>query len=192
MREIFLAEAAHQSHWRVLRVGFVSALAVISTTVGVVAAHSADSPGPGPLEISFISGHRDVSISWDVRAMAAVRLRLYRAVPNGAEILIGEFPAERGVSSFRTVDGFSISGSKIYRLKLAEIDGSETTLGSILCIELGFETGVEATVAGTNPGVAIPEIVQLSDGGSGSVSTVDCGCRSEGAPAPDPPVPRSC
>lgn len=162
--------------------------------VGFAASHSAvlaapsDGGGLEPVKIVPVAG--DVTVSWQIRSGATVRLRLYRAFPNGSESLVGEFVARPGVERFRQVDDRRSLGSALYVLRVLGSDGSETTLGSVLCVEPKFAPGVATSAWSPSQQVCTLETVELpTPGWAPLVSSI--ASSSEGwIPAPEPPVPR--
>ncbi len=132
----------------------------------------------------------DVAISWQVRSVASVHLRLYRQQLSGKEIVVYEVIAEPGIMSFEFVDDRRPAGNALYVLRVLGTDGSETTLGSALCVELKFAPGIAAS--GWTPSqhactletteLPTPEWAPLV----GSIASSGGGW----VPAPEPPVPR--
>jgi len=166
---------------------------VLAASVAVSEAQAGNGSEPAPNRVTAVSASDHRTISWDVRTGGAVRLHLYRIGLNGAETLVGDFLAQPGISSFQTVDQSPLPGPKTYRLTANRFDGTEVILGSITCIEVGFESGSDSMVSAARLDLAavIPEIPDNLDGSPTRVGFSGGVGRSAWLNGPDPPVPRA-
>lgn len=169
------------------------ALIVLTASTGVAKVQPGNGSAPAPNRVTVVSASDHHTISWDVRTGEPVRLHLYRVGLDGAETLVGEFLAPQGISSFHTVDHSPVPGLKTYRLTANHIDGTEVILGSITCIELGFESGSDSMVSAARLDLTavIPEIADHLHGGATCAGFSGGLCRREWLNGPDPPVPRT-
>ena len=193
VRNFFQESGCSREPSRFRWIGIVVALMVLAPSVAVVGVQAGNGFEPAPNRVQAVSASDNRTISWDIRAGRAVRLRLYRISLDGAESLVGEFLVPQGISSFQTVDHSPLRGLKIYRLTVNGFDGTEITLGSITCIEMGFESGSDSRVSFVrlDLAVVVPEINNLSDGGATRIGFSGRISRSSWLNGPDPPVPRA-
>ena len=142
--------------------------------------------------VAILSSPNHASVSWQVRSPGQVRIRLYRAVPGGVESLVGEFTTEAGVSAFEMVDDVRPPGATIYQVRAVGIGGGERVLGSILCVESGFSTGVVAFGwdSSHHPAnsTSVSEVLLLTEE---LIQPEDRPVLRQPRRRPDPPVPRS-
>jgi hypothetical protein len=134
----------------------------------------------------------DVTLSWQVRSSAVVRLRLYRTQPGGRDDLVGEFVATPGIRSFEHVDHDRPPGSMLYELRIVDDRGSETTLGSVMCVEPGMAAAgapsvgsIHARMHAETRDLTVPTTIEAGTAFPGPMA-IHVGFY----PAPDPPVPR--
>jgi len=171
---------------------------MVATALGVAAVTAIARTGetvsedvPKRYPVTILSSSDQATISWQVRSSGAVRLRLYRSQPVGGEVLVNEVTTEHGVGSFEFVDKNRPPGNAVYMLRVADIDGSETTLGSALCVERGFEPGpaVFESSTGSSP-LWVPLITGLARPSQVGWSLECVDVVTGWAPIPEPPVPR--
>lgn len=142
--------------------------------------------------VAIVSPGDGVTISGQVRAYAAVRLRLYRFHPDGQAVLVSESEARPGESKFVFVDRERPAGGAVYHLRVVDQRGDETTLASALCVESRLTPLSSPAPSASDDQLAWPEgaagAPQLPSFNLVIVETV-----AEGGwiPRPEPPVPRA-
>ncbi len=146
---------------------------------------------PGKFPITILSSPDHATVSWQVRSQGRVRLRLYRTLPNGREDLVGEVSAATGLTSFEMSDDARPPGPMVYQIRAVRRNGSEETLGSVLCVESEFSSKA------VTPSWDVPQLVADATGDFDFCQSADGLIRADGSPrkwrverGPEPPVPR--
>jgi hypothetical protein len=134
----------------------VAAVAVLLAAAGQAAAGTSatatatlDDPRPhraAVIEVVTVRPDRDITLVWSARSrVAGGRFRLYRVSAGACLRLVGETEALLGEHTYSVDDSPEAAGAVAYRLCFASDPGVEATLGSIVCLGLGFETPTRAT-----------------------------------------------
>jgi len=176
---------------RVVKVMVTTALGVAAVTAIARTGEAVSEDVPKRYPVTILSSRDQATVSWQVRSSGAVRLRLYRSQPLGGEVLVDEVTTQQGVGSFEFVDRNRPPGNAVYVLRVADIDGSETTLGSILCVEQKFnpDQAVFESSMGSSP-LWAPLITGLTRPSQVGWSLERVDVVTGWAPIPEPPVPR--
>jgi hypothetical protein len=146
---------------------------------------------PRKFPVTILSSPDHATVSWQVRSQGRVRLRLYRTLPNGREDLVGEVSAAKGLTSFEMSDDARPPGPTVYQVRAVRRNGSEETLGSVLCIESEFSPKA------VTPPWDVSQLVADATGDFGFCQSADGLIRADDSPrkwrverGPEPPVPR--
>jgi len=140
--------------------------------------------------VTIVPITNDVTVSWQIRSVGSVHLRLYREQPSGPEVLIKEVIADQGMSNYSFVDAERPPGSAFYMLRVLNGEGKETTLASALCVEPSFAPANGAVTGSSFQPACMSETVGLPRFAS-ALGIEGCALAGRGTiPAPEPPVPR--
>lgn len=170
----------------------VAALLLIGGSATVVHGSAARSPARTGSGIAVFSNPDRATVTWRVRSAGPVRLRLYRALAGGAETVVEEVVTRSGIESFQVVDRSRPSGSVLYQIRAAGLDGAEVVLGTVVCVEPRFSSpGTPATP--DRSGNAVAALVETPDHDTWFAPPAEIADARAGMMiplGPDPPVPR--
>jgi len=185
----------HSTGWtggRRLLARAIRALAVLVVIAGSGAVGATPADDGDHHVVAVVSPAGEVTISGQVRAATAVRLRLYRFGRDGQSMLVSETEARRGESSFVFVDQERPAGDTVYHLRVVGRRGEETTLATALCVESRLTplsspapSASGDQLAWTEGAAGAPELP------SSDLVIVEIVTESGWIPGPEPPVPRS-
>lgn len=185
----------HLNGWtsvRRLLVWAIRALAVLVVIAGSGTTGATPADDSDHLVVAIVSPADEVTISGQVRAAAAVRLRLYRFSRDGHAVLVSETEARPGESSFVFVDQERPAGDTVYHLRVVDRRGGETTLASALCVESRLTPLSSPAPSASGDQLAWAEgaacAPQLP---SSDLVIVEIVTESGWILGPEPPVPRS-
>jgi hypothetical protein len=162
-----------------------------ATSIGASARSTDRGSGLTKRLTTILSNADHATISWKVRSSGKTRLRLYRAQVTSGEVLVHEVIASSGVSSFDFIDDNRPPGNVVYLIRVVDEDGTESNLGSALCIESKFAQSDVSSTAGPYQPAWSRAARWTPDPESSSIGTRSAMFRRGFIPAPEPPVPRS-
>lgn len=171
--------------WRFAAIVALLSVGVMTGSGSAIAHHHECDRG-----VAIVPVTGDVTVFWKIRSEGPVCVRLYREQPSGREVLVKEVIAEPGMSSHSFVDAERPPGSTLYRLRVLDGEGKETTLASALCVEPSFAPSDVSSPAGSNQPAWTRETIEFPDTRSSFLADRFVLSGRGVIPAPEPPIPR--